>query len=104
MANIQYADDGIYTVDFHAEDDCGNRATGTRTINVRELQFTISFDSKGGSAVSSIRVNEGDDATGFAEPTKEGVTFKGWYDNYYCYGDPITIIEDVQTDYTLYAK
>lgn len=104
MANIQYADDGIYTVNFHAEDDCGNRTTGVRTINARELQYTISFDSKGGSVVAAILVNEGDDATGFAEPTKEGVAFKGWYDNYYCYGDPITIIEDVQTDYTLYAK
>lgn len=104
MTNIQYADDGIYTVNFYAEDDCGNRATGVRTINVRERQFTISFDSKGGSVVAAILVNEGDDATGFTEPTKEGVAFKGWYDNPYCYGDPITIIEDVQTDYTLYAK
>lgn len=104
MANIQYADDGIYTVNFYAEDDCGNRATGTRTINVRERQFTISFDSKGGSVVSAILVNEGDDATNFQSPTKEGVAFKGWYDNPYCYGDPVTIIEDVQQDYTLYAK
>ena len=104
MANIQYADDGIYTVNFHADDNCGNRTTGTRTINVRERQFTISFDSKGGSVVQAILVNEGDDATNFGTPTKEDMAFKGWYDNPYCYGDPITIIEDVQTDYTLYAK
>ena len=104
MANIQYADDGIYTVNFYAEDDCGNRTTGVRTINVREKQYTISFDSKGGSVVAAILVNEGDDVSGFAEPTKEGVAFKGWYDSPYCYGDPITEIEDVGKDYTLYAK
>lgn len=104
MANIQYADDGIYTVNFYAEDDCGNRTTGVRTINVREKQYTISFDSKGGSVVAAILVNEGDDVSGFATPTKEGVAFKGWYDNPYCYGDPITEIEDVYQNYTLYAK
>ena len=104
MANIQYADDGIYTVNFYAEDDCGNRITGVRTINARELQYTISFDSKGGSVVAAILVNEGDDVSGFAEPTKTDYFFKGWYDNPYCYGDPITEIEDVYQNYTLYAK
>ncbi len=43
-------------------------------------QFTVSFDSNGGSAVASITDDYGTDISGFfEEPTKTGYNFTGWY-------------------------
>lgn len=44
------------------------------TIN----QYTITFDSKGGSAVESITQDYGTVVTAPANPTREGYTFAGW--------------------------
>ena len=41
-------------------------------------QYTITFDSNGGSAVESITADFGADVTAPAAPTKEGHTFAGW--------------------------
>lgn len=41
--------------------------------------YTVTFDSQGGSEVSSQRVNEGEKATAPEAPTKEGFTFDAWY-------------------------
>jgi uncharacterized repeat protein (TIGR02543 family) len=48
--------------------------TAQWTIN----QYTVSFDSAGGSAVGSITQNYGTSVTAPADPVKEGYTFKGW--------------------------
>ncbi|QTH40696.1 InlB B-repeat-containing protein [Cohnella sp. LGH] len=42
-------------------------------------RYTVSFDSKGGSAVTSQTVNEGAQATAPVAPTLEGYVFSGWY-------------------------
>jgi uncharacterized repeat protein (TIGR02543 family) len=42
-------------------------------------QYTISFDSVGGSAVTAITQNYGTSVNAPAEPTKAGYTFAGWY-------------------------
>jgi uncharacterized repeat protein (TIGR02543 family) len=42
-------------------------------------QYTVTFDSNGGSAVSSQTVYDGDKATEPTEPTKEGYIFNGWW-------------------------
>ncbi|MDD4077187.1 MAG: InlB B-repeat-containing protein [Bacilli bacterium] len=42
-------------------------------------QYTISFDSKGGSLVSSITKDFDSRLTEPAKPLREGYTFKGWY-------------------------
>ena len=41
-------------------------------------QYTITFDTLGGSAVDSIKGDYNTDVTAPAAPTKEGYTFKGW--------------------------
>ena len=40
--------------------------------------YTVTFDSKGGSAVAAQTIEEGQKATKPADPTKDGYTFKGW--------------------------
>ena len=41
-------------------------------------QYTISFNSNGGSAVSDIKQDYGTSVTAPADPTREGYTFNGW--------------------------
>ncbi len=41
--------------------------------------YTVSFEANGGSAVASQSVVSGSKATKPADPTKEGYTFGGWY-------------------------
>ncbi len=41
-------------------------------------QYTITFDTKGGSAVDPITQDFGTDVTAPTDPTKTGYTFKGW--------------------------
>lgn len=57
--------------------------------------FTITFDSKGGSAVEPITVLDGGQAQEPAAPTKEHYDFLGWYigENQYTFGD--TVVRDI---------
>jgi uncharacterized repeat protein (TIGR02543 family) len=55
-------------------------ATGNTTYTAQWTvnQYTISFDSAGGSAVGSITQNYGTAVTAPANPTRTGYTFTGW--------------------------
>jgi len=46
---------------------------------VVDVTYTITFDTNGGSIVSSVSVDNGDTLTLPANPTKDGYTFEGWY-------------------------
>ncbi|MCF2660767.1 S-layer homology domain-containing protein, partial [Pseudoflavonifractor phocaeensis] len=54
--------------------------------------YTVTFDSKGGSAVAAQTIEEGQKATKPADPTKDGYTFKGWTLNgsAYDFSTPVT--------------
>ena len=63
--------------------------------------ITITFDSKGGSAVDPIIINKGAELILPKDPTYAGYTFKGWYDI------NETLIHNnvlLEKDTTLYAK
>ena len=63
--------------------------------------ITITFDSKGGSAVAPITINKGAELTLSSDPTYTGYTFKGWYD---INETPIHNNAILGEDTTLYAK
>ena len=63
--------------------------------------ITITFDSKGGSAVEPITINKGAELTLPSDPTYTGYTFKGWYD---INETPIHNNAILGEDTTLYAK
>ena len=47
--------------------------------NIKE--YTITFDSKGGSAVQPVKAKAGAAITAPADPTKDGFVFAGWYES-----------------------
>ena len=61
-------------------------------IPVQPTNYTVTFDSNGGSAVTAQTVPSGSTATKPADPTKDGYTFKGWYndDTAYDFTAPVT--------------
>lgn len=44
-------------------------------------EYTITFDSKGGSAVQPIKASAGAAITAPTDPTKDGFVFAGWYES-----------------------
>lgn len=73
-----YADAALTTVyAFTTMPDHDVTVYAKWTIN----QYTISFESNGGSAVSSLTQNYGTVVTEPSDPTKTGYTFSGWYSN-----------------------
>ena len=56
-----------------------------KTESIDELvvgtEYTITFDSKGGSAVQPIKASAGAAITAPTDPTKDGFVFAGWYES-----------------------
>lgn len=83
-----------------------------KTESINELvvgtEYTITFDSKGGSAVQSIKASAGAAITAPTDPTKDGFVFAGWYES----TDGGTTLSDTAFSFsymparvfTLYAK
>lgn len=59
------------------------RREKTKSIDelVVETEYTITFDSKGGSAVQPVKASAGAAITAPADPTKDGFVFAGWYES-----------------------
>ena len=59
------------------------RREKTKSIDelVVETEYTITFDSKGGSAVQPVKASAGAAITAPAAPTKDGFVFAGWYES-----------------------
>lgn len=81
--------------------DDGSSTTDTTVDTTTTTNYTISFDSDGGSSVSSQQVSEGQTATEPNSPTKDGYTFTGWYDNN---GNAYDFSSKVTSDLTVTAK
>lgn len=71
-------------------------------------EYTVTFDSKGGSAVKSVKANAGATITAPTAPTKDGFAFAGWYES----ADGGVTLSDTEfvfaympaRSFTLYAK
>ncbi len=62
-------------------------------IEVPEVkEYTVTFQSNGGTKISPLKVQEGKSASKPKDPTKEGYTFKGWYlgDTLYTFDAKVT--------------
>ena len=87
---------------------CRREKIGKIDKLVAEKEYTITFDSKGGSAVQPVKANAGATITAPAAPTKDGFVFAGWYES----TDGGTTLSDTEFSFsymparvfTLYAK
>ncbi len=89
-----------------ALDDLYGSANITLNAKWTVKTITITFDSKGGSAVAPITLNYGDYiANRPADPTMEGYTFTGWNTQEDGTGDAYTVPEYMEhdEDITVYA-
>jgi uncharacterized repeat protein (TIGR02543 family) len=95
-----YSDSGLTTVY-----NFSTTVTGNITLYAKwnTVTYTVTFDSNGGSSVTSQTVNSGSTATRPTDPTKTGYTFDNWYSN-----SGLTTVYNFSTavtgNITLYAK
>lgn len=107
--------DGVVSVTFKDNTTATatyDKTTGILTVKydnssltfVKDVTYTVTFDSNGGSSVESQQVRNGQTATSPVPPVKDGYTFLKWYKDaalknaYNFNNDPVT------SDMTLYAK
>lgn len=64
----------------------------TVTVPVKKIEYTVIFNSNGGSAVENQTVKHGEKATQPAAPTRENYRFDGWYlgNEAYDFNTPVT--------------
>ena len=67
-------------------------------------QFTVTFETNGGSAVESVQVDKDGKVTKPTDPTKEGHDFVAWYKDEALTDEWIFDTDTVTGDITLYAK
>lgn len=82
----------------------GSTGNLSYTATWEKVEYTVIFDSKGGSEVSQAGVKFEEKITKPADPTKEGYTFAGWFKET-TLGNEWNFDNDVVTaNITLYAK
>ena len=59
--------------------DSGDSTETQPQVQVQTTYYTVSFNSNGGSSVSAQKVESGKTATKPATPTRDGYSFRGWY-------------------------
>ena len=105
-----YADDDLNLIELACTDDRNGTVSFETThfndcgVSYIEESCIVSFDSRGGSAVSSSTVNKGSAYPYILPvPRKENATFDGWYKDEDC-TIPFDNSEAINSDMTLYAK
>ena len=95
-----YKEEGLINeFNFNTDTIAANTTLFGRWKNV----YTVSFNSNGGSAVSSQTINEGDLATEPSTPTKANSVFRGWYSDSEL-TEAYVFTTPVNSTFTLYAK
>ena len=72
-------------------------------IDLQNPGFTITFDSKGGTAVPAQNQMYGELLEVPEPPTREGYTFTGWYMDHACFELWDVENDIIEADMTLYA-
>ena len=95
---------GDHTIKIVATDDYGNTTEPIETtltiIEVEGNLYTVTFDSNGGSEITSRRVGENGSVIKPTDPTREGYTYLGWYLN----GEEFDFNTKITSDITLTAR
>ena len=81
-----------------------NAESKTLIFNESTVTHTVSFNSNGGSSVSSQQVEEGSYASEPTAPTRSGYVFYGWYGNSSLTNAWAFGSDTVDSDIALYAK
>ncbi len=68
--------------------------------NKKDVQYTVTFNSEGGTTISDITIDENGKVQKPADPTKEGYVFEGWYLN----GEPFDFDQEVSGNIELEAR
>lgn len=53
--------------------------TDEETPETPPAEYTVTFDTDGGSVIAPVKVKEGEKVSRPADPTKSGWSFAGWY-------------------------
>ncbi|MCD7787309.1 MAG: InlB B-repeat-containing protein, partial [Firmicutes bacterium] len=96
--NSEYLTSAFYSLYPMASSDYTTSSGGTTT----NTTYTVTFNSNGGSSVSSQTVKSGSTATEPTSPTRSGYTFDGWYTSS-SGGSKYSFSTAVTSDLTLYA-
>ena len=80
----------------------GSRKSASRSVVVKDV-YTVTFESNGGSDITSLSVPEGEQATEPTPPTKANNLFDGWFTNN-TFVTPVVFPYTVAADVTFYAK
>ncbi len=77
---------------------------GAVTLSTHEIEYTVTFNSNGGSEVSSQKVVKGHKVVSPSNPKKSEYEFAGWYKEEACTNSWDFTKDTVNEDITLYAK
>jgi len=64
--------------------DCGNETTVKFTLKCNKANYTVSFNTNGGSSVATQTIEHGGKAAKPKDSTKNGYIFTGWYTDKAC--------------------
>lgn len=98
--------DAEYVTPWDFDNDVVNADTTlhAKWTFIGSTQYTVSFDTQGGSAIDAITVAANATITKPADPTKEGHAFGGWYKEAECTNAWDFTNDKVTANTTLYAK
>ncbi|NCA67415.1 MAG: hypothetical protein EOM87_05070, partial [Clostridia bacterium] len=98
--------DQSFTVDSIMEASIsGSIKVYARWVPQQETTYTITFDTREGTAIAAIIIPSGTALTRPEDPTKEGYTFEGWYYDANCTVSAEDLIEGaISQSFTVYAK